>query len=211
MKQVALFVITLFGVTWTLSFLWPPPAQPENLWVFLPHLLPSVWAPTIIALIVTAMMEGTASVRKELRARLSYRRGAARWLILAGIVPIIATAAAVFTTRAAGDSAPFISRADMLPMIGLQVVTGAVGEELGWRGFLLPRLAKRLGEIKSGWVMAILWSLWNLPAFFTPGLPHRTMPIMSTLLTIGFFGVFLAFVSIEQVSRCSPRCWLTCY
>jgi hypothetical protein len=43
-------------------------------------------------------------------------------------------------------------------------------------------------------MMAAMWSLWHVPAFFTPGMPHRTMPLITTLLFIAFFGVFLAFV-----------------
>ena len=79
-------------------------------------------------------------------------------------------------------------------MIGLQVITGGVAEELGWRGFLLPRLAKHLGEVRAAWVMGLFWSLWHVPAWFDPALPHHTMPIVPTLLFIAFFGVFLAFV-----------------
>jgi membrane protease YdiL (CAAX protease family) len=42
--------------------------------------------------------------------------------------------------------------------------------------------------------MAMLWSLWHVPAWFNPALPHHTMPLISTLLFIALFGVFLAFV-----------------
>jgi uncharacterized protein len=194
MTQVALFLIPLFGITWTLGLLWRPPAASEGMGAFLAHLLPSVWAPTIIALIVTRATEGAGGVRKELRARLRHGHRSAGWLLLAGVVPILAAGAAIFSARAAGDGAPFVPPAALLPAIGLQVVTGAVGEELGWRGFLLPRLARRLGEMGSAWTMALLWALWHVPAFFTPGMPHRTWPVISVLLFIGLFGVFLAFL-----------------
>lgn len=194
MTQATLFLLALFGVTWTLGFLWQPPAAPESLWAFLAPLLPSVWAPTVIALTLTGATEGTAGLRQELRARLSYNRGTVRWLLLAAVVPIVAVLVAVFSGRAAGDVTPFISSASILTMVGLQVVTGAVGEELGWRGFLLPRLGKRFGKITAAWTMALLWSLWHIPAWFNPSLPHHTMPLASTLLFIMFFGVFLAVV-----------------
>jgi len=79
-------------------------------------------------------------------------------------------------------------------MIGVQLITGAVGEELGWRGFLLPRLGNRFGELKAAWTMGVLWSLWHVGAFFTPGMPHQMMPMFSTLTFIALFGVFLVFV-----------------
>jgi membrane protease YdiL (CAAX protease family) len=106
----------------------------------------------------------------------------------------LATAIAVFIARAAGDGSPFIPSAGIPAMFVVQLVTGAVGEELGWRGFLLPRLGKRCGEMTAAWVMAILWSLWHVAAFFVPGMPHQIMPPLSTLLFVTLFGVFLAFV-----------------
>ena len=194
MNQVALFLLILFGITWGLGFfvaLMPPPG---NLQEFLVAFLPQVWAPTIISLILVRLAEGAGSVRKEITDRLSYKSGTARWLALAGILPATATCVAVFTARAAGDDAPFVSSAALPLGIGMQFITGAVGEELGWRGFLLPRLGKRFGGTTAAWVMAILWSLWHVPAWFNPWLPHRTMPMASTLFFIASFGVFLAFV-----------------
>lgn len=194
MTQIALFLVTVFGVTWTLCLALRPFAAPGEAWPVLAWLLPTVWAPTAIALILARSAGGRGSVRKEIRASLSYRRGSGRWLVVAGIVPALATAVAVLIARAAGDGGPFISSAAIPVMLALQLVTGAVGEELGWRGFLLPRLGRPFGEIRAAWVMAILWSLWHVAAFFFPGMPHQMMPPMSTLLATALFGVFLAFV-----------------
>jgi uncharacterized protein len=194
MTHVALFLIVLFAVTWTLGFLWQPPAAPESLWAFLAPLLPSVWAPTVIALTLTWWTGGAVRVATEVRARLRCRPSAAWWFGLAVLVPCVGQLLAVFTARAAGDANPFISSKAVLTMVGVQVITGAVGEELGWRGFLLPRLTARLGENLATWVMAALWSVWHIPAWFNPSLPHHTMPLASTLGFILFFGVFLGVV-----------------
>jgi uncharacterized protein len=196
MRQVALFVAALFAapwiVDWILGFLLPPPSG--DLSSFLAGFVPSVWTPTAIALLFVGIADGAAGVRAELKARLSYRRGSGRWLIVAGVVPILAMLIAVFSARGAGDSAAFISANGIPSMIALQVITGAVGEEFGWRGFLLTRLSKQVGQMRAAWVMAMLWSLWHVPAWFDPALPHHTMPMIPTLSFIVFFGVFLAFV-----------------
>jgi membrane protease YdiL (CAAX protease family) len=194
MTQIALFLTAVFGVTWTLLLALRSVSTQGELWTFLAWVLPTVWSPTIIALVLTRWTGGAGATRKEIRARLSYQRGSGRWLLLAGIAPLLATAIAVFTARAAGDGRPFIPSAAIPGMIVIQLLTGAVGEELGWRGFLLPRLGKRFGEMTAGWVMALLWSLWHVAAFFVPGMPHQIMPLLSTLLFIVLFGVFLAFV-----------------
>jgi membrane protease YdiL (CAAX protease family) len=194
MRQITLFLVSVFGVTWTLLLVLRAVELQGELWAVLAWILPTVWSPTIIALVLTRSMEGPGAVRKEIRMRLSYRRGSGRWLLLAGIAPPLATVIAVFTARAAGDPSPFIPPAAIPAMFVVQLVTGAVGEELGWRGFLLPRLGKRFGEITAAWVMATLWSLWHVAAFFVPGMPHQIMPPLSSLLFVALFGIFLAFV-----------------
>ncbi len=196
MTQITLFLVSVFGVTWTLLLLLRSFAAQGEVWTVLAWLLPTVWSPTIIALILMLSMKGAAGAREEIRARLSYRRGSGQWLVLAGIVPPFATLIAVFTARAAGDGGPFIPSApQILVMLVLQLVTGAVGEELGWRGFLLPRLGKPFSQMTAAWEMAILWSLWHVAAFFFPGTPHHDlMPPISSLLFTALFGFFLAFV-----------------
>ena len=144
MTQTALFLVGVFTVTWTLCLLLRPAAVQGELWVLLAWLLPTVWAPTLIALTLTLWSSGASGVRQEIR-RLSYSRGSGRWVMLAAVFPAITTVIAVRSGRAAGDSAAFTPSGAMLTMVVLQLVTGAVGEELGWRGFLLPRLGKRLG------------------------------------------------------------------
>jgi len=39
----------------------------------------------------------------------------------------------------------------------------AFGEEYGWRGYLTPRLAKRIGWVKASVVTGILWGVWHAP------------------------------------------------
>ena len=43
------------------------------------------------------------------------------------------------------------------------------GEEVGWRGYLLPSLARRLGLGGATLVVGIIWAVWHLPLFFIPG------------------------------------------
>jgi membrane protease YdiL (CAAX protease family) len=80
-------------------------------------------------------------------------------------------------------------------MVALQVATGAVGEELGWRGYLVPRLRTRFGSVAAAWMMGVLWSAWHIAAFFFPPTAHaQIIPMVPNLLMTAFFGVFMAFV-----------------
>lgn len=66
-----------------------------------------------------------------------------------------------------------------------------LGEELGWRGFLLPRLMP-LGKWKAYALLGVIWGLWHAPlilmGFNYPGTPVLGVLMMVLLTTaIGFF------------------------
>ena len=48
------------------------------------------------------------------------------------------------------------------PTLVLGLVFGGFSEELGWRGFPLPRLQRRIGFVGSGLVIGFLWAIWHL-------------------------------------------------
>src|SRR3546814_20952371 len=43
---------------------------------------------------------------------------------------------------------------------------GALGEELGWRGFALPRLLELMDARRASLLLGLVWAVWHLPAFF---------------------------------------------
>lgn len=40
---------------------------------------------------------------------------------------------------------------------------GSLGEELGWRGFLMPELLRRMNPLAASVVLGVAWGLWHLP------------------------------------------------
>ena len=48
------------------------------------------------------------------------------------------------------------------------VVAGAItyGEELGWRGYLLPELAERVGPVTATALVGVVWALYHAPALY---------------------------------------------
>ncbi|MEY9978518.1 type II CAAX prenyl endopeptidase Rce1 family protein [Lysinibacillus sp. RC79] len=44
---------------------------------------------------------------------------------------------------------------------------GPFPEEIGWRGFALPRMQSKFGSLKATLLLGILWALWHLPHFLT--------------------------------------------
>ncbi|MGW4241210.1 CPBP family glutamic-type intramembrane protease [Nocardia sp. NPDC004722] len=48
--------------------------------------------------------------------------------------------------------------------VGAQLI-GAAGEELGWRGFMLPVLERRFGRTEAVFGTGVVWALWHVQAF----------------------------------------------
>lgn len=48
------------------------------------------------------------------------------------------------------------------------ILTSGLGEESGWRGWLLPTLAGRTSVLGASLVVAAIWITWHVPAFFNP-------------------------------------------
>jgi membrane protease YdiL (CAAX protease family) len=48
------------------------------------------------------------------------------------------------------------------------VIGGQAGEEIGWRGYALPRLAAPFGLARASIMLGMIWACWHLPLFFLP-------------------------------------------
>lgn len=46
------------------------------------------------------------------------------------------------------------------------IAGGPLGEEFGWRGFLLPQLEERFRPHVSGVIVGVVWACWHLPMFW---------------------------------------------
>ncbi len=75
------------------------------------------------------------------------------------------------------------------------------GEELGWRGYLLPKLLP-LGKLRAYLLVGIIWGLWHLPlvavGFTYPGHPVAGV-ILFTVLTTAF-GAYLNQLTLRHRS-----------
>ncbi len=128
-----------------------------------------VFGPAFVALILTGLNAGKAGVRQMLVGLLPQRNGLP-WYVLAFLIPIAAAYVAMGINIAFG--APFpnswfpTSWMFLLGFLVFQLVFLTPGEEIGWRGFALPRLQERLGSLGGTLLLAALWLGWQAPLFF---------------------------------------------
>ncbi len=188
------YVVLANAVTWAACILFRSSMAEGHLWALFTFLFVTVWSPTVIAVILSLIFSGASGARKLfglLLRRLSEHRS---WYLIGIMVPIASVALAITTSRHLHEGAPFIPAAALPFTVTLQLFTGAMGEELGWRGFLLPRLQSKFSPRVAAIIMGTTWALWHLPSFYFPGMPQQHMPPAAFLLMVAAFGVFLALL-----------------
>ena len=133
----------------------------------------SSWSPTFAALIVTSATGGRAGVRKLLGGFQKWRVRPV-WYGVAIVVPIVlgfvvAGIYYLWAGRPPGVLAGF-TVATFLGTVLNHLLRGPLGEELGWRGFALPRLQARHGALKSSLILGGWVVVWHIPTLFIQGL-----------------------------------------
>jgi membrane protease YdiL (CAAX protease family) len=134
-----------------------------------PILFLGIFAPSIVALSLTARAAGTLGVFALLRRLVQADVGARWYLFAVGYMAIVKLTVALLhrvflgAWPRFGDEAWYVMVA---ATIFSTMVGGQAGEEIGWRGFALPRLASRFGYGGGSILLGVIWALWHLPLFF---------------------------------------------
>jgi hypothetical protein len=68
------------------------------------------------------------------------------------------------------------------------------GEEIGWRGYALPRLSARLGLSSASIVLGVIWACWHLPFFFISGTDKSGQSFPVYLLSVTALSVAMAWI-----------------
>lgn len=57
----------------------------------------------------------------------------------------------------------------LLIAFGSNLIFGPLGEELGWRGFVLSEMQKRFSPLKSSIIVGLAWGFWHTPLWLMSG------------------------------------------
>ena len=123
------------------------------------------------ASLVTLITCGKDALRQLFRVSLNWRLGP-KWSLFGLLTPLlVASACGAAAVWINGDKIRDSWFSPSMPlgfMIILLVYIG-LGEEIGWRGFALPRFQASLGSLRGSIATGIFWALWHLPLFLMPG------------------------------------------
>lgn len=84
----------------------------------------------------------------------------------------------------------------------ITTLQAGLGEELGWRGFITPKLNERYTLATSAIVVGIGWALWHLPLFFIPDFGWNVLASQ-----YGFFSIYIPY-AISLVLMSVLYSWL---
>jgi membrane protease YdiL (CAAX protease family) len=129
-------------------------------------------------------------------SRLVEWRVDARWYAFAvGYMAAIKLAAALVHRVAVGVWPP-LGQEVWYVILANTVLTavGQAGEEIGWRGYALPRLAARLGLARASLILGLIWACWHLPLFFVPGVSQTGQSFPVYLLMVPALSVAIAWL-----------------
>jgi membrane protease YdiL (CAAX protease family) len=172
---VVAFFVLAYVISWAFEI---PLVAVKQGWIqlqipFAIHYL-AAFGPMLSALIVTTIVEGSSGMRDLFSGLFKWRIGW-RWILFSVLAPLALFALAAVAMVVAGAKWPNLSllgEVDYLPYLGiggaivLWLLTYGMGEELGWRGFALPRLQKNNSALGATLILAVCWAFWHLPAFF---------------------------------------------
>ena len=127
----------------------------------------AAYAPTAWGIYFTRRCSGNAGLR-DLFARLVRVRVPVVWLLAAVfLAPLCCTFTAVLARLFTGQVPEFSARYLTPPFVlWVLALGGPLNEELGWRGFALPRLLQRRSPLAASVGLGVLWAFWHLPLFF---------------------------------------------
>jgi membrane protease YdiL (CAAX protease family) len=151
--------------------------------------------PALASLAVTAVTSGRAGVGLLLRRCVQWRVGIGWYLVaMFGFLPIWGVYLILFY----GINLPVALLLNwtllftvFFPQAVFIILTASFAEELGWRGFALPRLQQRYGPVLGTVILGSLHGLWHLPAFFTMLLGPFILTSYVGFLIVAIAGTFL--------------------
>jgi CAAX protease family protein len=162
MWAAAFFVVT-YVVT---ALLWLPAIRSgEPLAVVMQgrEALPIVVAtvvPSLVAIVLTGVERRWRGIR-ELLAQVGRWRFGVGWYAVAIFLSPVVWAVSLAIGRILGAGTPEVQLDVLIPL-------AALGEELGWRGYALPRLQRRMRPLATSLLIGVLWAGWHLPYFAFP-------------------------------------------
>jgi len=189
---VPAYFVLAYALSWAC---WIPLAIAKT-WASFPYIIFAILGngmPSLLGIALTALVSGKNGL-KELFGRLGRAHAPLMWYaVVLLLIPALRLAAA-------GIPALLGLATITVAFSGFTVLGGlgaALLEELGWRGFALPRMQARRPAFTASLLLGALWGAWHLPVQIAQGLPLTAaglIPFLFSLLMLTALAVLFTWV-----------------
>lgn len=192
-KMIVTYLILVFVISSIFYYLIPANGGIESgggAWV-----LPLMWTPAVAAFL-------TCLLNKEKISTLGWGSGKPIYYLIAYFAPIIYAGLTYSVIWVAGlggvdisifGSNPIAIIINSLTIGLLPSLFLALGEEIGWRGFLVPRLAQSLSFRNTALLSGVIWGIWHIPVIVIGGYSSGT-PTWYAVLCFLFLIIGVSFL-----------------
>jgi uncharacterized protein len=143
--------------------------------------------PALAAVIVARTADGKTGVQNLLKGLIRWRVGLV-WYIVALLGSLMLLITAQRLTQLLGFSATVATQpVELSPYVVLGFTVNFfanICEEIGWRGFALPRLQKQHSAFIATLIVGTLWAFWHLPIVFLVGNPMAEFPFLWLIIIV---------------------------
>jgi membrane protease YdiL (CAAX protease family) len=166
------FIVIANAITWGTAYLAFTPGMGLPSFVVSVLRYVAKFGPSVSAVLVVLLGEGREGLRELLRPLSMWRRSLG-WYVVALLGPVGLWAVVIAVRGLTQGSVGRVAPAEafwFVPLLLMRLfLGGGLGEEIGWRGLMLPRLQGRWGPIRASLMVGVFWGFWHAPAFCLAG------------------------------------------
>jgi len=154
-----------------------------------------VFIPAVMAILITALSQGRSGLR-SLLGKLMQWRISLKWVVIALALAFLMRLSISIIAFVLGQiSAIQLRPGGPAPLVLLAVVffVFAIPEELGWRGYALPKLLERHSPLAASLIIGVLWGSLHL-ALHLPGMMSADLPALPTLFLLTGLSVLITWL-----------------
>jgi CAAX protease family protein len=129
------------------------------------------FGPAVAAVTMVAVIDGKTGLLRLWHRIIQWRINWKWYLMVLVGFPAVFVAAVLIQPAGLAAFKGFTAHAMVafpIVLVILAFTTGGFGEEIGWRGFALPRMLPRYGPLWGSLLLGVLWGVWHVADFLTP-------------------------------------------
>ena len=174
-RQLIIFVFGTFAISWgaELPMILAPRVIPITSLRGLELLFVASISPSLMAIVLTGVHDRAAGLRR-LFAQVIRWRARPVYYVVAVALPTGLSLLAQAAPGLWGGTSPALFMPSPNPWAP---TVSPAGEELGWRGYALPRLQSAFQALGASLVLGAIWALWHAPQWLIPGARITLFPL----------------------------------